>query len=180
MTNAVYRFEDCELDLHRFQLRRGGEVIHVEPQVLDVLVHLVAHRDRLVPKAELLDVVWGDRFVSESALTSRLKEARRAVGDDGQQQRGSRRCTAAATASSRRRGRHERCRPVPPSTPPEGRTLLTGHPLLRSGDGVCVAYATAGNGPPLVKAANWLTHLELDWESPIWGHWLHGLAGTGN
>ena len=65
------------------ELSVDGTVIHVEPQVLDVLGHLVAHRDRLVPKTELLDAVWGDQFVSESALTSRVKSARAAIGDDG-------------------------------------------------------------------------------------------------
>ena len=45
-----------------------------------------------------------------------------------------------------------------------------------SADGTRIAYATAGQGPPLVKAANWLNHLEFDWESPIWGHLLRGLA----
>lgn len=43
-------------------------------------------------------------------------------------------------------------------------------------DGVQLAYATHGKGPPLVKAANWLTHLEFDWESPIWRHWLEELG----
>ena len=58
----------------------------IEPQVFDVLVHLASHPDRVVSKEELLDTVWGDRFVSESALTSRIKAARRAVGDDGTRQ----------------------------------------------------------------------------------------------
>jgi pimeloyl-ACP methyl ester carboxylesterase len=43
-------------------------------------------------------------------------------------------------------------------------------------DGVQIAYATVGEGPPLVKAANYLTHLEHDWKSPVWHHWLRGLA----
>ena len=51
----------------------------MEPQVFDVLAYLINHRDRIVSKAELLDNVWGDRFVSESALTSRIKTARRAA-----------------------------------------------------------------------------------------------------
>ena len=46
-----------------------------------------------------------------------------------------------------------------------------------SSDGVRIAYATAGSGPPLVKTANYLTHLEHDWQSPVWRHWLRGLAG---
>lgn len=172
MPSAVYRFEDCELDLHQFELRRGSEVIHVEPQVLDVLVYLIANRDRLVPKSELLDVVWGDRFVSESALTSRLKEARRAVGDDGQQQR--------VIATVHGRGYRFVAQVVEDAdgaaAAEETSGLLQDIRYCMSPDGVCVAYATAGDGPPLVKAANWLTHVELDWESPIWGHWLHALA----
>ncbi len=43
-------------------------------------------------------------------------------------------------------------------------------------DGARLAYATAGTGPPLVRAGNWLTHLELDWHSPVWRHWLEALA----
>jgi pimeloyl-ACP methyl ester carboxylesterase/DNA-binding CsgD family transcriptional regulator len=43
-------------------------------------------------------------------------------------------------------------------------------------DGVQIAYATHGSGPPLVKAANWLTHLEYDWQSPTWRHWLEELG----
>jgi pimeloyl-ACP methyl ester carboxylesterase/DNA-binding winged helix-turn-helix (wHTH) protein len=177
---TVYRFGDCELDLAQFELRRAGAIVHVEPQVLDVLAHLIRHRDRLVAKSELLDAVWGDRFVSESALTSRLKQARRAVGDDGQRQdviatvhgRGYRFVAPAVEVDGARSAA-----PVPPApfveTPPpidqEVRYSV-------SDDGVCVAYAAAGDGPPLVKAANWLTHLDLEWNSPIWAHWLHELA----
>ena len=82
----VMRFGDCELDLDLFEIRRDGEAISVEPQVFDVLTYLVRHRDRVVTKHELLDEVW-DNFVTESALTTRIKAARRAVGDDGRAQR---------------------------------------------------------------------------------------------
>jgi DNA-binding winged helix-turn-helix (wHTH) protein len=83
----MYVFADVELDPDRYEIRRQGSAVRVEPQVFDVLAYLVAQGDRLVTKEELLDNVWGDRFVSESALTSRIKAARRAVGDDGQAQR---------------------------------------------------------------------------------------------
>ncbi len=43
-------------------------------------------------------------------------------------------------------------------------------------DGVKIAYSVHGSGPPIVKAANWLTHLEHDWNSPIWRHWIDGFA----
>ena len=81
-----YFFGECELDTATRELRLAGERRHVEPQVFDVLVHLIDNRDRAVSKGELLDRVWGDRFVSEAALTSRIKSARQAVGDDGTQQ----------------------------------------------------------------------------------------------
>jgi DNA-binding winged helix-turn-helix (wHTH) protein/tetratricopeptide (TPR) repeat protein len=83
----IYRFEDFELDTTLFELRHAGRVLHMEPQVFSVLAHLIAHRDRVVSKIELLDEVWLDRFVSESALTSRIQAARKACGDSGREQR---------------------------------------------------------------------------------------------
>ena len=78
---VIARFANCEVDFERVELRVDGELVAVEPQVFDVIAYLVEHRDRLVTKEELLDTIWGDRFVSESALTSRIKSARQAVGD---------------------------------------------------------------------------------------------------
>ena len=83
---VIFVFSDCELDLDRFELRRAGRLRPVEPQVFDLLAVLVRERHRVVPKEELLDTVWGNRFVSESALTSRVKAARQAIGDDGHSQ----------------------------------------------------------------------------------------------
>ena len=82
----IFVFSDCQLDLDRFELRRAGRLRPVEPQVFDLLAVLVRERHRVVPKEELLDTVWGNRFVSESALTSRVKAARQAIGDDGHSQ----------------------------------------------------------------------------------------------
>jgi DNA-binding winged helix-turn-helix (wHTH) protein len=87
MADEMYRFGEYELDIARLQLRRDGEPVHVEPRAFDLLCHLVLHRDRTVPKTELLDEVWGDRFVSEAALTTVLRTARLAVGDTGGRQR---------------------------------------------------------------------------------------------
>ncbi|MFB9729178.1 winged helix-turn-helix domain-containing tetratricopeptide repeat protein [Haloechinothrix salitolerans] len=83
---ALY-FGDCVLDRSRYELRRAGEVVAIEPRALRVLLHLIDHRDRAVPKEELLDCVWGNRFVSESALSAQIKGARRAIGDTGRDQR---------------------------------------------------------------------------------------------
>ncbi len=82
-----WHFGDFEFDPVLFELRRAGKRVALERQVFDVLGYLIAHRDRVVTKEELLDEIWGDRFVSESALTSRIKAARQAVGDNGSAQR---------------------------------------------------------------------------------------------
>ncbi|HYH45764.1 MAG TPA: transcriptional regulator, partial [Thermoanaerobaculia bacterium] len=74
------RIHDFELDSVRFELRRGGEPVRVEPRVLEVLFYLAAHPDRVVSKQELLEQVWDSRFVSESTLTRCIAEARRALG----------------------------------------------------------------------------------------------------
>ncbi len=84
---ALTVFGEIEVDLAGHEIRRAGGPVPVEPQVFDVLAYLLTHRERMVPKTELLDEIWGDRFVSESALTSRIKAARRAVGDNGRDQR---------------------------------------------------------------------------------------------
>ncbi|HKH27191.1 MAG TPA: winged helix-turn-helix domain-containing protein, partial [Sphingomicrobium sp.] len=71
----------------RRELRRGSELIPVEPQVFDVLVYLLQNRDRVVSKDDLIASVWGGRIVSDSTLTSRINAARKAIGDSGEEQR---------------------------------------------------------------------------------------------
>lgn len=80
-------FGDVTLDIAALTVHRAGHLVTVEPQVFDVLRYLVEHRERVVPKQEMLEQVWGDTFVSESSLTSRIRSARVAVGDDGRSQR---------------------------------------------------------------------------------------------
>lgn len=84
---AVYRFDGHELDLQLFELRSGGEPCHLEPQVFEVLSYLVRNHDRLVTKQELMDHVWPDSYVSEAALNTRIMAARKAIGDNGRDQR---------------------------------------------------------------------------------------------
>ncbi|MEM9132116.1 MAG: winged helix-turn-helix domain-containing protein [Actinomycetota bacterium] len=80
------RLGDFELDVVARVLTGGDGPIHLERQVFDVIVTLVDRREQVVTKEDLLDAVWGDRFVSESALTSRIKAARKALGDSGRTQ----------------------------------------------------------------------------------------------
>lgn len=77
----MFRFREFELNLDRYELRRAGEPVKAEPRVLEVLNYLIEHRDRVVPKEELLDKLWPDVHVSDSALTTAIRDARRALGD---------------------------------------------------------------------------------------------------
>ncbi len=173
MATPAFRFGEFEVDVEQFQVRRAGAPVHVEPQVYDVIAHLVANRHRVVTKEELLDVVWGDRFVSESTLSTRINMARKALGDDGRQQaviktvfgRGFQFVADGTAATSPEA-------PARPSTP-RSRDVIR---FLETDDGARLGYASSGGGPVLLKAANWMTHIEFDRESAIWQHWIDDLS----
>jgi adenylate cyclase len=76
-------FGEHVFDVARRELRRGAELIAIEPQVCDLLIFLIKNRDRVVSKDDILDAIWGGRIVSESALTTRINAVRKAVGDSG-------------------------------------------------------------------------------------------------
>ena len=82
-----YLFEDFALDGDRRELRRGDELISVEPQVFDLLLYLIRNRDRVVSKDDLVEAVWQGRIVSDATLSSRINAARSALHDNGEKQR---------------------------------------------------------------------------------------------
>jgi len=83
---VIYQFGDCSLDTTRLELKRGGELVGLEPQVYRLLVHLIENRDRVVTKDELIDKIWDGRIVSDGALNTRINSVRSAVGDTGKSQ----------------------------------------------------------------------------------------------
>jgi pimeloyl-ACP methyl ester carboxylesterase/DNA-binding winged helix-turn-helix (wHTH) protein len=171
-----YLFENQVLDANRRELRREGELITVGPQVFDLLLYLMQNRDRVVTKDDMIASIWKGRVVSDSTLDSRINAARKAIGDSGKEQRLIR--TSARKGFRFVGGLVEQIHGTQaPNVKP---TLTLGlqqevH-FCKTSDGVRIAYALAGQGMPLVKAANWLNHLEYDWQSPIWSHLLHALA----
>ena len=78
----MYRFDNFLADPETWRLSRDGEEIHLEPVVLKLLFYLIANRGRLVTRQELIDTVWGDTVISESALTQAMARLRKAL-DDG-------------------------------------------------------------------------------------------------
>jgi pimeloyl-ACP methyl ester carboxylesterase len=169
--------EGLVLDEVLFELRRDGRVVPMEPQTFDVLTHLVAHRDRVVPKEELMDAIWGGRFVTEAAVTSRIKQARKAMGDDGRGQRlirtvhgrGYRFIADVAVEPA----------PAAPAVPraAEG----SGAPIRYTvSDGLHIAYQVTGGGElDIVLISGFVSHLELDWADPRHAHFLDRLASMG-
>ena len=173
----MWRFDEFVLDTQRYELRSGDDLVRVEPQVFDVLTELVRNHHRFVTKEELFDSVWGGRFVGEAALTSRIKAARRALGDDGESQ--------SYIRTVRGRGyqfvgtiQSDAPSDAPAQTPPAAEPAPPRQQIAfcRAADGVRLAYAVAGAGPPLVRAANWMTHVGYDIESPVWQHWVRDLS----
>ena len=175
-----------ELDETLFELRRDGTGVPLEPQAFDVLVHLVRHRDRVVAKEELMDTVWGGRFVSETAVTSRIKQVRRALGDDGRSQRLIRtvhgrgyrfvadvdeRASEAATASPVAAPKDHRTPPAPPARPPVRYTIS---------DGLHIAHQVTGGGDiDIVLIPGFVSHLALDWDDPRHAYFLDRLGTMG-
>ena len=153
------------IDLANFEIRQDGEKRPVEPQVFDLLAFLVRNPDRLVTKDELIEKVWNGRIVSDATLASRLKAARRAIGDDGERQK--------LIRTVHGRGIRFVGQPAPAAVET---ALKQDIRFCRASDGVRLAYATTGSGPPLVKPANWLSHLEFDLISPVWRHWIAELS----
>ncbi|MDH5502250.1 MAG: winged helix-turn-helix domain-containing protein, partial [Gammaproteobacteria bacterium] len=69
-------------DPETWRLSRDGQEIHLEPVVLKLLIYLIENRERLVTRHELMDTVWGDTVISESALTKAVARLRKALDDD--------------------------------------------------------------------------------------------------
>jgi adenylate cyclase len=86
LNTLIYQFGQYALDTESFEFTSSGDVVAVEPQVFNVLEYLIANRDRIVSKDELIDAVWDGRAISDGALNSRMNSVRRAVGDDGKTQ----------------------------------------------------------------------------------------------
>lgn len=168
-----YQFEGGTLDAVRRELRHGERLVAVEPQVFDLLEFLIKHRDRVVSRDDLIAGVWAGRIVSESTLATRINAARHAIGDDGTAQR--------LVKTIVRKGfrfvgdvrEEDGTSQAPPAHAGRLAQRIT---FCRASDGVNIAMATVGEGPVLIKTANWLNHLEHDWESPIWSPFLQRLA----
>jgi DNA-binding winged helix-turn-helix (wHTH) protein len=155
------------------KLSRGDEVIPLRLKVFDTLLVLVENAGRLVTKQELLDTVWPETTVEENNLNHNVSVLRKALGE---------KATGQQYIETVPRVGYRFAAPVDGVAPQPGASaaaMTKERQEIRyctTSDGVRLAYATTGNGPPLVKASNWLTHLDFEWGSPIWRHWYTALS----
>lgn len=153
-----YVFSDCVLDTEAHSLLRNGEPRPIEPQVFDLLHLLLKNTGSLVTKEQLIEEIWGGRIVSESAISARIAAARKAVGDDGKQQ--------AIIRTIARRGLQFVAELSKSSATETSVSSPSQHPRIRyatADDGVKIAFAVSGSGPPLLRVAHHPTHVELEW-----------------
>jgi DNA-binding winged helix-turn-helix (wHTH) protein/esterase/lipase len=170
---AAYHFGPFCLDVRERRLSRGDEVIPLRLKVFDTLLVLVENAGRLVTKQELLDTVWPETTVEENNLNHNVSVLRKALGE---------RATGQQYIETVPRVGYRFAAPVDAAVTqarPSTASIAKARQEIRyctTSDGVRLAYATTGNGPPLVKASNWLTHLDFEWGSPIWRHWYTALS----
>jgi pimeloyl-ACP methyl ester carboxylesterase/DNA-binding winged helix-turn-helix (wHTH) protein len=181
---GTYRFGPFHLDVRERRLSRGDEVIPLRLKVFDTLLVLVENAGRLVTKQEMLDTVWPETTVEENNLNHNVSVLRKALGE---------KATGQQYIETVPRVGYRFAAPVDavvPQADPSAVSTASSSSLQFAGsskarqeirycttsDGVRLAYATTGSGPPLVKASNWLTHLDFEWGSPIWRHWYTALS----
>ncbi len=176
MTTPRYQFGPFALDVRERRLSRGDEPIPLRLKVFDTLRVLVERAGQLVTKQELLDSVWPETTIEENNLNHNISALRKALGEraTGQQyietvpRVGYRFAAPVEIVSA--------AAPRASSAPPAAARARQEIRYCTTSDGVRLAYATTGSGPPLVKASNWLTHLDFEWGSPIWRHWYAELS----
>ena len=173
-SNLRYEFGPYRLNPAQQLLAEGTKRVALTPKAFQILMVLVESQGQIVSKHELLQKVWPDTFVEEATLAQNVFTLRKQLKDD--------RDTALYIETIPKRG-YRFVAPVTEidSEPARG----SGQPkssarqeirFCSTRDGVRIAWASVGSGYPLVKAANWLNHLEYEWESPVWRHWIAELT----
>ena len=167
--DRILTFGEFRLDPPSGHLYRGAAIIPLTPKAFALLVYLVTHAGRLVPKAELIGAIWPDVFVGDAVLKSSIRELRKALGDDSSH--------PGYIETAHRRG----YRFMAPVVPLEARTppvvALPKVSYARSGN-VNIAYQVVGSGPvDLVFVMGWVSHLEYFWNEPSFARFLTRLSG---
>lgn len=167
----AYEFANCLIDPEKHLFLCQGSPVHLEPQVFDLLMVLVDRKGRLVTKDDLVETVWQGLSVSDATISARINAARKAVGDTGRAQ------AIIKTVHGRGFQLNVEVKAAALAlTPHLARSDMQSIKFTRSSHGARIAFSKSGNGPPLVRVAHWLSHLEFDWQSPVWRPLIETLA----
>ena len=181
-TNVVYEFGPFRLEPSEHRLVREGRSIPLSGKAFETLRVLLERPGTLVLKKDLMSTVWPETAVEENNLDRAISAVRKALGESSTSRQYIETVPRKGYRFVAEVRQLEQLGSVPLQPVLTGR--LPSKPLAppqqigfcKAEDGVRIAYATAGDGPPLVKAANWLNHLEFEWESPVWRHWVRELV----
>jgi pimeloyl-ACP methyl ester carboxylesterase/DNA-binding winged helix-turn-helix (wHTH) protein len=155
-----------ELDLQRRELRdASGAPIALRPQTLDVLLLLARHTGDLVGKDELLESVWAGVVVTEDSLVKCIGEIRHALHDDEHR----------IVRTEPKRG-YRLMADAPAANAGDDAEFAQEIRFCSAADGVKIAWAASGEGLPLVRGAHWMTHLDWDWRSGVYGPRIRALS----
>ncbi len=174
----IYSIGEYRIDARTYEVWRGSERISVEPQVLELLLFLIEHREQVVTKEQIFEHVWKGRVVSESALSSRIKAVRKLLGDDGNRQ--------SVIRTVYGRGFRFVGELSAPSTGGDADVAVSAAapltlevPATRYAavDDVHVAYQVFGDGPlDLVIVPGFISNVDNYWENPECAAWLRNFA----
>jgi TolB-like protein/Tfp pilus assembly protein PilF len=173
-----YAFDHCLLSTSTRELRVDGLLVAVEPKVFDIIRHLLENRDRVVSKDELTEVIWDRRFITDASLSTALKSARKAVGDDGEAQkiiktvrgRGFRFVAEVTVPMEERSLGHA---PIPPKEEQASPSLAPAHGAGRPSIAV-MRFVAIGEQPQAAAMADALPAELISGLSRM--HWLHVIA----
>jgi pimeloyl-ACP methyl ester carboxylesterase/DNA-binding winged helix-turn-helix (wHTH) protein len=165
----TFAFGPFHLDEAGRVLRLDDREVALQPRVFNLLVHLVRNRERVVSKEELFDTLWPNVTVTEASLQRAISILRTALKEGGMENA----IRSFPRVGYRFFGEQE---DVVPSVSRRWGNLRQEIKFCAADDGTRLAYAALGDGSCLVKAANWLSHLEYEWESPIWTHVFRALS----
>jgi len=175
--NIVYEFGPFRFELKEHRLVCGGNSIRLTGKAFDTLSVLIERHGTLVSKRDLMNAVWPEITVEENNLDRNISTLRKVLGD---------KATGGQFIETVPRMGYRFVAPVTEIASNSIASIAGGRELELSSrqeirfcvttDKVRIAYATVGSGHPLVKVANCFNHLDFEWESPIWRHWVRDLA----
>jgi DNA-binding winged helix-turn-helix (wHTH) protein len=173
---VVYEFGPFRLEVGEHRLVRGDRPIPLTGKAFSTLCVLVERNGSLISKQDLLSAVWPETAVEENNLDRNISTLRKALGEQS---------NGESFIETVPRVGYRFVAPVSVSQPklqPAPAGLVSETPSRQeirfcvTADKVRLAYSTIGSGLPLVKVANCFNHLDFEWESPIWRHWVRDLT----